>query len=105
MEVNVYAAAISALWLALTGLAAGVIRWLAASLKEERAACRSDLQQADTDCAVQVAALEKKLDDAGDVIRRQTESLQQQIAAQQSMMEQQRVMIETLQKAIAERPA
>lgn len=67
--------AVGALWLALQGLGGGVIRYLVV----QRAADQKK-------CDDRIAALEKKLDESSDLIRRQAEGMQKQIEAQQQLI-------------------
>jgi len=80
-------AAVGALWAALQLLGGGVVRYLVV----QRAADQKK-------CDERIAALETKLDESSDLIRRQAEGMQKQIEAQQQL-------ITGLQAALAHPPA
>lgn len=89
-------AAVGGLWLALSGLAAAVVRWLVQDREAMERAWRDRLAAEQAECAGRVAALEGKLDAAGETIRRQTEALQRQVDTQQELLAQQARLIEAL---------
>lgn len=79
-------AAIGALWLALSGLAGGVIAYLRAQVATVTVKCDDAAKASKTECSQRVAKLEAKLDESSSIILRQSEAQQAQIAAQQQMI-------------------
>ena len=90
-------AAIGVLWSVLTGLGAGVIRWLVQDRKECDESWERRLSKVETDWATRVGELESKLQEASDVVRRQSESLQKQVDAQRELVASQNQFIASLQ--------
>ena len=90
-------AAIGALWLAVTALGGGAIKYLRDELKTQAAQWEARLTREEDRCAERIERLEEKLDASAGIIREQTAAAHKQIDAQSALIAQQQQMIQALQ--------
>ncbi len=90
-------AAIGALWLVLTTVVSGALKWLVDDRKVLVADWSRRLETERTECRQEITRRDAKLDGATDLLTRQNAAMQKQIDAQSQM-------IAALQSALAKEP-